>query len=187
MSSSSRRRGGMPRVHGSEVNVTPLIDVVMCLIIFFMLVAKIGVATGAKPMDLPTSYLGKSIDDMGNTLTLNILPVGDMSKIKAPVESERVPPTEMQVTALVDGVDRDLPIKADLGGAAQFPLREVLMRMKGRYKDQFKVIIRADADLPFTLVEPVLIECTNAGAENIFFTTQKAVAQAGGPGGEAGQ
>ena len=176
----------MPEMKEGGVNVTPLIDVVMCLIIFFMLVAKIGVATGAKPMDLPTSYLGKSIDDMGNTLTLNILPVGDMSKIKAPVESERIAPTEMQVTALVDGVDRDLPIKADAGGIAQFPLREVLTRMKGRYKDQFKVIVRADADLPFTLVEPVLVECSKAGAENIFFTTQKAVVQAGATG-EAGQ
>ena len=71
MSSGGKKKKGMPHAHGSEVNVTPLIDVVMCLIIFFMLVAKIGVNTGAKAMDLPFSYLGKKIDDMGNTLTLN--------------------------------------------------------------------------------------------------------------------
>src|SRR5438552_17602110 len=74
--SSALRRRGMPSAHGNEVNVTPLIDVVMCLIIFFMLVAKIGVAQGIKKMDLPYTFLGKKIEDMGNTLTLNVLQVG---------------------------------------------------------------------------------------------------------------
>ena len=36
----------MPAAHASHPNVTPLIDIVMCLIIFYMLVAKIGVNTG---------------------------------------------------------------------------------------------------------------------------------------------
>ena len=40
----------------AEINVTPLIDVVMCLIIFFMLVAKIGVDTGAdQRISIPAS------------------------------------------------------------------------------------------------------------------------------------
>src|SRR3982750_823990 len=94
--SASGKKKGMPAAHGSEVNVTPLIDVIMCLIIFFMLVAKIGVSTGAKPMDLPFSLLGKTIEDMGPTLTLNILPVGDMKRIKAKNESERIAASEMQ-------------------------------------------------------------------------------------------
>ena len=170
--SGGKKRKGMPHAHGNEVNVTPLIDVVMCLIIFFMLVAKIGVNQGNKQMDLPFSYLGKKIDDLGNTLTLNILPKGDMEKIKAKNEIDRIPATDFQVVALVDGEERDLPIK--IGDASpKFPLREVLTQMKARYKDQFKVIIRADADLPFTLVEPTLVECANAGATNINFTTQK--------------
>src|SRR5438874_13367239 len=70
--SGSRRRRGMPHVHGSEVNVTPLIDVVMCLIIFFMLVAKIGVSTGSKPMDLPETVIGRSLDKIPDTLFLDI-------------------------------------------------------------------------------------------------------------------
>ena len=36
----------MPEMKEGGVNVTPLIDIVMCLIIFFMLVAKIGVSRG---------------------------------------------------------------------------------------------------------------------------------------------
>ncbi len=64
----------MPDIRESGVNVTPLIDIVMCLIIFFMLVAKIGVDTGAdRNIDIPTSILGTDIKDMGNTLVLNVV------------------------------------------------------------------------------------------------------------------
>ena len=171
--SSSGKKKGMPPAHGSEVNVTPLIDVIMCLIIFFMLVAKIGVTQGNKPMDLAFTHLGKKVDDLGNTLTLNIQPLGDLTKIKAANPAERVLATEMQVTALVDGEDKDLPIKTEISGIIKNPLRDVLKAMKARYKEQFKVIVRVDADLPFTLVEPVLVECANAGAQNLLFTTQK--------------
>ena len=162
---SSHRRKGMPAAHGSEVNVTPLIDVIMCLIIFFMLVAKIGVTKGEKPMDLPYTYLGKTIDDLGNTITLNVLPLGSTGK--------EGPATDIQVSALVGDVDKDLPISVEIGGVTRFPLRETLQQAKARYKDQFKVIIRADWDLPFTQVQKVLIECANAGASNMLFATRK--------------
>src|SRR3954453_17842436 len=65
----------MPDIKEGGVNVTPLIDVVMCLIIFFMLVAKIGVDTGAdRRISIPASLQGLDIKDMGNTLTLNVEP-----------------------------------------------------------------------------------------------------------------
>ena len=159
----------MPAAHGNEVNVTPLIDVIMCLIIFFMLVTKIGVSTGAKKMILPETYLGKKIEDMGNTITLNIIPTGNLEDI----ESDQVVATDMQVTALVDGLDRDLPINIGEGTTAQHPLRETLITMKKRFGDEFKVIIRAHAKLPFHLIQPVLIECANAGASNVNFNTKQ--------------
>src|SRR5436309_12812273 len=68
-------RRGMPEFKEGNVNVTPLIDVVMCLIIFFMLAAKIGVDTGAdRRITIPASLQGLDIKDMGNTLTLNVEP-----------------------------------------------------------------------------------------------------------------
>jgi biopolymer transport protein ExbD len=163
MSSSGKRKKGMPPAHGSEVNVTPLIDVIMCLIIFFMLVAKIGVNQGAKEMDLAYTTLGKKIDDMGNTLILNVLPLGTQLSKDAPI-------TDIQVTALVDDVDREIPITTPDG---KFPLREVLLKMKARYKEEFKVIIRADANLPFTQVQRILVECANAGASKLQFATKE--------------
>src|SRR2546430_7924829 len=63
----------MPEMKEGGVNVTPLIDIVMVLIIFFMLVAKIGVTTGADAtIDPPETILGVSLKDLGNTLTLNV-------------------------------------------------------------------------------------------------------------------
>src|SRR3954471_18063771 len=89
----------IPDAHVSHPNVTPLIDIVMCLIIFFMLVAKIGVSTGAEAMDIPASIWGTDIQDMGNTLTLNVRP--------GPVD-------EPQVTALVKAGGSGEPQKAEL-------------------------------------------------------------------------
>src|SRR3954468_17646542 len=67
------RRLGMPDAHSTHPNVTPLIDVVMCLIVFFMLVAKIGVSTGAEAsITIPASNIGQELKDLGNTLTLNV-------------------------------------------------------------------------------------------------------------------
>ena len=70
------KKAGMPKSHDMHPNVTPLIDIVMCLIIFYMLVAKIGVSTGAdtKNIQLPPSLMGIKLTDLGNTVTLNILP-----------------------------------------------------------------------------------------------------------------
>src|SRR5271154_77503 len=64
----------IPEARSAHPNVTPLIDIVMCLIIFFMLVAKIGVSTGAEKMEIPASIMGNPITDMDNTLTLNVRP-----------------------------------------------------------------------------------------------------------------
>src|SRR5580698_10262436 len=89
------RRRPMPEIREGGVNVTPLIDIAMCLIIFFMLVAKIGVTTGAVAMpDLVQSILGTKIEDMGNTLTLNI--------IKPAIGNDA------QITAYVGGANKEL-------------------------------------------------------------------------------
>src|SRR5215212_8496867 len=86
----ARRR--MPEVREGGVNVTPLIDVVMVLIIFFMLVAKIGVTTGAdENIVIPESILGTELKTLSNTLTLNV---------------REGPADEPMVTALVEGSSR---------------------------------------------------------------------------------
>jgi biopolymer transport protein ExbD len=156
----------MPAVRGSEVNVTPLIDVVMVLIVFFMLVAKIGVTTGAEAMDLPATILGARIEDMGNTLTLNV---------------RQGPRDETVVTALVSGKKEELKILDP--ATRRRPLLEVLnyFRFGKDLKDprddnpEFKVIIRAEKDMPYRFLEPVLLACAEARLKNVNFNTAKVV------------
>src|SRR5690349_10744388 len=106
----------MPESHAAHPNVTPLIDVVMCLIIFFMLVAKIGVSTGAEPMELPETVLGMKIEQLGSSLIINVTdPNADMTdaagqKVMVPGSNPPRPRKlrtvqEPRVTALVDAKD----------------------------------------------------------------------------------
>jgi biopolymer transport protein ExbD len=146
----------IPDSHTSHPNVTPLIDIIMCLIIFFMLVAKIGVTTGAEEVDIPSSFLGKKIDDMSNTFTVNI--------------KEQTDPGDIVVTATVDNVPQTLQLAAPSG---QNQLTNVLKKLKDG-NPQEKVIIRADAKLEWQYISPVLDSCNDAGILTVAYNTKEA-------------
>ena len=159
------RRHLMPEMKEGGVNVTPLIDIVMCLIIFFMLVAKIGVTTGADPtINIPVSELGQAIKEMGNTLTLTIrpLPGGDRPQITTIVQGR--PDTEI---ALQDPTGRN-------------PLRDLLTALR-KGNPQLSIIIRGDADMPYSVLEPVLITCAEANVKNVNFNTKQEQRQVATP------
>ncbi len=151
------KKHAMPEMKEGGVNVTPLIDIVMCLIIFFMLVAKIGVTTGAEAMDIPETILGAKIEDMGNTLTLNVRP--SLTQSDFPV-----------VTALVKGQQQELRLVDPLTG--QKPLLIVLKAMRAA-NTEFKVIIRGERQMQYRFLEPVLLTCAEAKVKNVNFNTKK--------------
>jgi biopolymer transport protein ExbD len=160
----------IPNVVEGSVNVTPLIDIVMCMIVFFMLVAKIGINTGDdKTIDIPTSFLGTDIKDMGNTLTLNVVngPTG-------------VPGAQPIVTALVKGQMTELKLRQDFNGSVKTPLRDTLIYIRVGDPDRgvppnpdFKVIIRGDKTLTYQFLAPVLLECNLAHVKSFAFDTKK--------------
>lgn len=165
------RRRGLPESHSTHPNVTPLIDVVMCLIIFFMLVAKIGVTTGAdNTIEIPVSVFGKELKDLGNTLTLNVREIADQPFVTGLVDGSSRGPQELKVIDPVTG---------------KRPLREVLQRLRfGNDKkpggvganadnDSFKVIIRGDKDMSYKVLEPVLVACMEANVKDVNFNTLK--------------
>ena len=163
---------GMPANHTAHPNVTPLIDIVMCLIIFFMLVAKIGVNTGAETMDLPATILGSNIQDMGNTLTLNVY--------RGPGDSP-----DPLVTALVQGAKEQLKLTESRGQEIVNPLRDALkfyrygqdLKQGGKGlnadNEDFKVIIRGESGMGYRFLEPVLITCAEAGVMKVNFATEQ--------------
>jgi len=147
----------MPDAHADHPNVTPLIDVVMCLIIFYMLVAKIGVNTGREAkIELPSSVVGISLKDLGNTVTLNVTKpsTGD-----EPLITMLDPSTGQMVDLkIMDGTKR--------------PLTAFLKKLKGE-NSEFKVIIRGDQNLEYRFLEPVLITCSEAAVRNVNFATRQ--------------
>ena len=155
------RKHAMPEMKEGGVNVTPLIDVVMCLIIFFMLVAKIGVSTGIdNKIDAPTTYLGKSITDLGNSLALNLYnkPGTDEPQILVDLKGQR---------------QKELKIQENRGGKTVFPLQEVLRDMKKERGEKFNVIINAEKSMRYAQVQLVLQECAAAQVSNLNFATKQ--------------
>src|SRR5438094_6439226 len=92
------KRRHLQESHASHPNVPTLIDVVMCLIIFFMLVAKIGVSTGAdRDIVIPASILGNEMT-LTNTLTLNVREgAGEQPLVTALIESSSREPQELKL------------------------------------------------------------------------------------------
>src|SRR5215218_471729 len=158
------RKRHMPDSHTAHPNVTPLIDIVICLIIFFMLVAKIGVSTGAdQKITIPATILGTELKDMGNTLTLNI----QEGALGQPF-----------ITALVKDEVRELKLVDPTNGVRQLyaelsHLRNGRDGKLGTADDNtgFKVIIRGAEDMPYSILEPVLKTCAEAQVKDVNFNT----------------
>ena len=167
------RRQRMPDIQEGNVNVTPLIDIVMCLIIFFMLVAKIGVSTGAdQKITIPETIRGAEIKDMGNTLTLNV---------------QEGSPGMPFITALVKDEVRELKLVDPTNGVRQLFAQLSYLRngrdgKLGTPDDNidFKVIIRGAEDMPYSILEPVLKTCAEAQVKNVNFNTRRGMDEAAG-------
>ena len=153
------KKHSMPEMKEGGVNVTPLIDIVMVLIIFFMLVAKIGVTRGEdEDIPLPATILGKSLETLSNTLTVNVHwnKSGD----------------EPFVNALVDGKKRELHITKKYASGTDEEMKRVLDAFHAQFKEQANIILRADKDLPYSQLEPVLLACAQASIGNVSYETK---------------
>jgi biopolymer transport protein TolR len=151
-------RHHIPDSHTAHPNVTPLIDVIMCLIIFFMLVAKIGVTTGAEEVDIPATFLGAKIDDMSNTYTLNIR------------ADQQTSADDILVKAL--DANNQLATLETAAASGQNQVANELKRLKAD-KPELKVIIRADGNIEWQYVAPVMDACNEAGIRNVAYDTKQ--------------
>lgn len=139
------------RLHRSrsfgEINVTPLIDVVMCLIIFYLMVGKLA-GDRRTSVDLPETQVGKESE--AAALVVNIVSVA----------GDGWPGPGAQVV-----VDR-----AVMAGAENL---EQLVRDRLGSHPGTAVQLRAEKDLGWELISPVLRSCTRAGASNIRLATER--------------
>jgi biopolymer transport protein ExbD len=145
----------IPNLSQDAINVTPLIDVVLCLVIFFMIAAKIGVASGVDDsIRLPVTELGRELSTQSNILILNVAP-------------------GPKITALVDQSQRrPQPILLTDPKTNAHPLQEILKRLHQK-NPTMRIIVRGDAQMPYADLEPLLQACANAGITSVNFGTRQ--------------
>lgn len=138
------RRLKPPESAAAAVNATPLIDVVLCMIIFFLIVGRLA-ETQRAPMILPESVAGAP-DMPPDSLVINLLDS---------------PADDAPISLLLD--DRAAAID-DVEPA----LRDRLAR-----QPNVVVQLRAPRDTPYSRIEPILEACSRAGVADVRLATER--------------
>ncbi len=141
---------GIKPMEGEHVNVTPLIDVVMCLIIFFLLVGHIAKKASIKGIKIPTTVTGKSIGSQSNQLIINIVPRS--------------------------GGGQGYQGRPRIYIWGQYYSYDNLASVLREYKSHnpnLKLVIRADVSTPYRYIAPVLVACAKAKIVSVHFMTQR--------------
>lgn len=121
----------------TAVNATPLIDVVLCMIVFFLIVGQL--AEGQRlAMDLPEAQTG---------------------------ESER--PRESYVINLVRDGSSDDPMLVVGGETLTLEDIEASLRERSERAPDLAVEIRAPGDAPYRWVERAMDACARAGVSDV--------------------
>ena len=94
--SSSRRGGRSRRAPISEINVTPLVDVMLVLLIIFMVTAPLLVA--GVPIDLPTSRAG-ALDQQAEPVQVSIDGAGQLTIDETAVTDAELPALLARIAA----------------------------------------------------------------------------------------
>lgn len=140
-----RRRALTPAAEPvAAVNATPLIDVVLCMIVFFLIVGKLA-ATQRTPMQLPESVSGAP-DMPPDSFVINILPAVGPGPVMLMVDNQEVT------------TDRIGPLLA--ARLARNP--------------RVTVQIRAPRSTPYGVIEPAIEACAAAGVRDVRLATERA-------------
>lgn len=145
---NARLRGGSAAgASTGKINVTPLIDVVMCLIVFYLIVAKLA-SDRQLPLDLPGAQQG----------------IGD--EANAPIIIS-IAPGSRGVLVEVHGelVDADSQSRQEL-------VRDAVARAASERPDA-PVHLRADRTLAYAEVRPVIEACRQAGVRTLLLVASR--------------
>ncbi|WP_337185839.1 biopolymer transporter ExbD [Phenylobacterium sp.] len=103
-----RRRYGRGRRGAlSEINVTPLVDVMLVLLIIFMISAPL--LTAGVPIELPKTEAG-AMQDVPDPITISIRPDGEIHIGETAVPFANLSP---RLTAMADDTTRPIYVRAD--------------------------------------------------------------------------
>jgi biopolymer transport protein ExbD len=127
------------------LNLAPMVDVMMCLLIFFMLAAKL-VEIEQSRIDLPLAAAAREAErrELGNRFVVNLLRE-----------------TPDRPTYLL----RERPVT----------LEEVLAELAREHRQDAGVncVIRADRNVPYADVEAILSACAGLGVRHVTFSATR--------------
>ena len=147
------RLKGLKPMHDEHINVTPLIDVIMCLIIFFLLCGQLAKDESNDKVQIPRAQLGQELPEQRGRLLINLLPhLNDDGS--APVNA---------------GSEPDVFIR---GSRVSLDALTAYLRKEKTDNPDLKVILRADQDLTYNWISPVLMSCTLANIKSVNFSTK---------------
>lgn len=141
------------------LNLAPMVDVMMCLIIFFLLAAKM-VAAEHYPVALPWAVAAKTVEpgDLGTRVTITVRPAGDAGK------SAEYVVADWDGQQIVERVLHPDDVEALLAARAARAARE---------NQKLRCVIRADEGVRYEHVEVVLRGCGLARISDIVFTVNQ--------------
>ncbi len=135
-------------MHDQHVNVTPLIDIVMCLIIFFLICGKMAHDESLAELNVPEARTGADLNEPRDRIIVNVAPrAGGTSH----------DPPDILIHGQVVPIER---------------LAEYLKTQAAAQPD-LKLILRADKDLEYQYVAPVLMAAAEARIKTVNYATQK--------------
>ncbi len=127
-------------------NMTPMIDVVFLLIIFFLVSSHLARQETQLDLDLPDAASGESTRDE------------DVRRIVVNVLAEPGPEARIQVGGeVMDGVR----------------LGELIRHEDQNAAGRLEVRIRTDRRVPYGVIEPILLACAKAGVWNVVFAVRE--------------
>ena len=131
-----------PKKPNVTFNMTPMIDVVFQLIIFFMVSSSLVQQESLIAVDLPTaktSRMPKASESGTRKITVTVTGEDHLFLGTHPIDRER--------------------------------LRQYLIAEQSRTDKPIEVRIRTDSHVPYRTIEPVLVICSQAGIGNVSFHT----------------
>ncbi len=148
-----------PEEPEANVDMTPMIDCVFLLLIFFMIAATMSQVDMTPEVVLPVAPKSAVPEDLRDRGVVNIVPLG--TPAGGGVTSEAQP-------FLIAGQLMDEP------GLSQAIAERV------RQEPNLQVYLRVDRDAEYRTVKRAIRACANAGVFNIIFGTFQSAAGGGG-------
>jgi biopolymer transport protein ExbD len=145
----------LPRPVNMTLNLAPMVDVMMCLIIFFLLAAKM-VAAEQHPVDLPWAVAAREVEaaDLGTRVTISV---------------RRADATDARAEYVVADWDGQQVVERVLGAA---DVDALLARRAEHATEKLCCVIRADQNVRYEHVEVVLRACGLAKISDVVFAAR---------------